>query len=69
MRLPFDADGLLWYLRIRAVPEVEVVTDTGYRRTLRLPHGPALMGLEFDRSAEVAVTLDLADRADTGRRP
>ncbi|MEP6981895.1 MAG: AlkA N-terminal domain-containing protein [Nakamurella sp.] len=64
VRLPFDADGLLWYLRIRAVPEVEVVTETGYRRTLRLPGGPSVLGLDFDASADVAVTLDLTDPAD-----
>jgi AraC family transcriptional regulator of adaptative response / DNA-3-methyladenine glycosylase II len=64
VRLPFDADGLLWYLRIRAVPEVEVVTGSGYRRTLRLPSGPAILGLEFGDSASVAVDLDLTDPAD-----
>lgn len=64
VRLPFDADGLLWYLRIRAVPEVEVVTDTGYRRTLRLPHGPAVLGLDFDGTGCVAVALDLPDARD-----
>ncbi|WP_111767601.1 DNA-3-methyladenine glycosylase family protein [Nakamurella deserti] len=62
VRLPFDADGLLWYLRIRAVPEVEVVTDTGYQRTLRLPHGPAVLGIEFDDSADVQVTGDADPR-------
>ncbi len=58
VRLPFDADGLLWYLRIRAVPEVEVVTDHGYRRTLRLPHGPGVLGLDFDGTDRVGVSFD-----------
>ncbi len=39
-----------------------MVTDTGYRRSLRLPHGPAVLGLEFDDTAEVHVTLDADPR-------
>lgn len=41
-----------------------MVTDTGYRRTLRLPHGPAILSLDFDDTDRIAVALDLTDPAD-----
>ena len=51
-RAPFDAAGLLAFLGARAVGGVEEVDGTTYRRTLRLPRGPA------------TVALDLAGRGD-----
>ncbi len=38
-RAPFDADGLLAFLALRAVPGLEEVRAGAYRRSLRLPHG------------------------------
>lgn len=38
-RAPFDADGLLAFLQLRAVPGLEEVRAGAYRRSLRLPHG------------------------------
>jgi AraC family transcriptional regulator of adaptative response / DNA-3-methyladenine glycosylase II len=38
-RDPLDWQHLLGFLSARAVPGVEEVTHTAYRRTLRLPHG------------------------------
>ena len=37
--LPLDAQGLITFLGLRAVPGVEEVCDGAYRRSLRLPHG------------------------------
>ncbi|HEX8519478.1 MAG TPA: AlkA N-terminal domain-containing protein [Pseudonocardia sp.] len=54
-RAPFDAAGLLAFLAARAVDGVEEVDGTSYRRTLRLPHGPA------------TVVLDLPDAGSTAR--
>lgn len=47
-RPPFDAAGLLAFLAARAVAGVEQVDGGTYRRTLRLPRGPA--------TAELALT-------------
>jgi AraC family transcriptional regulator of adaptative response / DNA-3-methyladenine glycosylase II len=38
-RSPLDADGLIAFLGLRAVPGVEDVQSGAYRRSLRLPHG------------------------------
>ncbi|MCO1657635.1 DNA-3-methyladenine glycosylase 2 family protein [Pseudonocardia humida] len=64
-RTPFDADGLLAFFTARAVAGVEEVTATAYRRTLRLPHGPATVALE-PRTAHVLATLRLGDPRDLG---
>ena len=45
VRQPFDGDGLLAFLGPRAVPGIEEVDGGTYRRTLRLPHGPAVVEL------------------------
>ena len=67
LRLPFrpplDADGMLAFLAARAVPGVEEITDDGYARTLRLPHGPATTRLRLAAS-HVECTLRLTDVRD-----
>ena len=45
VRQPFDGDGLLAFLGPRAVPGIEELVGGTYRRTLRLPHGPAVVEL------------------------
>jgi AraC family transcriptional regulator of adaptative response / DNA-3-methyladenine glycosylase II len=62
-RAPFAAAELLGFLAKRAVPGVEEVTATGYRRSLRLSHGggtaeltPAANGMR------VALDADPRDR-------
>ena len=45
MRLP-PLPPLEAFLAARAVPAVEEVVDGRYRRTVRLPHGPALVGVD-----------------------
>jgi len=47
-RPPFDAAGLLEFLAMRAVDGVEQVDAGTYRRTLRLPRGPATVELALD---------------------
>ncbi|MEU6645766.1 AlkA N-terminal domain-containing protein [Saccharomonospora sp. NPDC046836] len=63
-REPFDAAGLLTFLADRAVPGVED-TAGGYRRTLRLPHGSALVRLT-PAGAHVECELRLTDVRDLG---
>jgi AraC family transcriptional regulator of adaptative response / DNA-3-methyladenine glycosylase II len=64
-RTPFDASGVLDYLTARAVNGVERIDSGGYRRTLRLPHGPALVRvLPHPNHVECVVTLtDVRDLA------
>lgn len=44
-RSPLDAEGLVAFLGLRAVPGVEELRDGGYRRSLRLPHGTGIVEL------------------------
>jgi AraC family transcriptional regulator of adaptative response / DNA-3-methyladenine glycosylase II len=62
-RAPFHAAGVFGFLGERAVPGVEESTATGYRRTLRLPHGPCSLELTPDRG-HVRCLVRLADLRD-----
>jgi AraC family transcriptional regulator, regulatory protein of adaptative response / DNA-3-methyladenine glycosylase II len=44
-RAPLDAEGLVAFLGLRAVPGVEEALDGSYRRSLRLPHGTGIVEL------------------------
>ena len=45
--LPLHAPSLLAFFAARAVPGVEEVDGTTYRRSVRLPHGPGVVALEL----------------------
>lgn len=62
-RAPFAWDALLAFLGARAVPGVEEVVGGVYRRSLSLPHGPAIAELA-DGGDAVRCTLALADPRD-----
>ena len=64
-RDPFAWRELHAFLAARAVPGVEAVDACTYRRTLRLPHGPAIVELVDDGEA-VRCSLALADPRDLG---
>jgi AraC family transcriptional regulator of adaptative response / DNA-3-methyladenine glycosylase II len=64
-REPFAWEPLLAFLASRAVPGVEEVVDGTYRRSLRLPHGPAIAELA-DGGDAVRCTVALADPRDLG---
>jgi AraC family transcriptional regulator of adaptative response / DNA-3-methyladenine glycosylase II len=64
-REPFAWDALLAFLAARAVPGVEEAVGGSFRRSLRLPHGPAVVELSDDGDA-VRATLALADPRDLG---
>jgi AraC family transcriptional regulator of adaptative response / DNA-3-methyladenine glycosylase II len=66
VRQPFDGDALLAFLGRRAVAGIEERTGNAYRRTLRLPHGPAVVELA-PRADHVACRLRLADLRDLTR--
>ena len=56
---------LLAFLGPRAIPGVEEVVGDTYRRSLRLPHGPAIVEVTDDGAA-VRCRLALADPRDLG---
>ena len=70
VRQPFDGDGLLAFLGPRAVPGIEELTGATYRRTLDLPHGPAVIDLTpAPDHVRCAVRLhDLRDLASAVQR-
>ncbi|HEY1619167.1 MAG TPA: Ada metal-binding domain-containing protein, partial [Streptosporangiaceae bacterium] len=67
LRLPFRAplcpDNLFGHLAATAVPYVEEWRDGAYRRTLGLPHGPAVVALR-PAPAHIACQLSLTDLRD-----
>jgi AraC family transcriptional regulator of adaptative response / DNA-3-methyladenine glycosylase II len=62
-RAPFDADGLLAFLGLRAAPGLEELHAGAYRRSLRLPHGGGTVELR-PRDGHVAATYRLDDLRD-----
>jgi AraC family transcriptional regulator, regulatory protein of adaptative response / DNA-3-methyladenine glycosylase II len=62
-RRPFAAASILGHLAARAVPDVEEVLTEGHRRSLRLPHGTAVVDLH-PTGDEVRATLRLDDLRD-----
>jgi AraC family transcriptional regulator of adaptative response / DNA-3-methyladenine glycosylase II len=64
-RAPLDAEGLIAFLGLRAVPGVEEATDGAYRRSLRLPHGTGAVELR-PADGYVQARYWLADLRDLG---
>jgi AraC family transcriptional regulator of adaptative response / DNA-3-methyladenine glycosylase II len=62
-RQPLDAGWLNWFLQGHAVPGIESYEDGTYRRSLRLPHGHAVVGLRIE-DGYVEATLGLKDMRD-----
>jgi len=62
-RPPLDADGLIGYLVLRAVPGVEEVCDGAYRRSLRLPRGAGTVEL-LPAAGHVQASFRLDDLRD-----
>lgn len=63
LREPFAFAGVFGHLAATAVPGCEEVRDGAFRRTLRLPHGPGVVGLSPYRD-HVACVLALSDLRD-----
>ncbi len=62
-RPPLDWRTLLGWLRTRAVPGVAEVTGDAFRRTLRLPHGAAIVSLA-PVDGHIKCTLKLESMSD-----
>jgi AraC family transcriptional regulator of adaptative response / DNA-3-methyladenine glycosylase II len=63
LRQPFDAQAMLDFLRAHAVPGVEEVLGSHYRRTLRLPRGWGVVDLDVQRTG-VTASVHVADLRD-----
>ena len=63
LRTPFHPDNLFGHLVVTAVPGVEEWRDGAYRRTMRLPHGQAVVSLR-PLPDHVACQLALTDMRD-----
>jgi AraC family transcriptional regulator, regulatory protein of adaptative response / DNA-3-methyladenine glycosylase II len=64
-RAPLDADGLIAYLGLRAVPGIEEVDGGVYRRSLRMPHGTGVVEL-WPADGHVRARFHLEDLRDLG---
>src|SRR5262245_61405316 len=62
-RSPFDGDAVVEFLAARAVPGIEEVVGTTYRRTLRLTHGAGVAELT-PQPDHVRAVLKLEDLRD-----
>jgi AraC family transcriptional regulator, regulatory protein of adaptative response / DNA-3-methyladenine glycosylase II len=63
-RAPFDATGVFAWLAMRALPGVELAGADAYRRALRLPGGPALVGFAANGD-DSAPAIDVEARLST----
>jgi AraC family transcriptional regulator of adaptative response / DNA-3-methyladenine glycosylase II len=62
-RRPLTPDNLFGHLAATAVPGVEEIVGSTYRRTLRLAHGPGVVALT-PTPDHIACRVDLVDVAD-----
>jgi AraC family transcriptional regulator, regulatory protein of adaptative response / DNA-3-methyladenine glycosylase II len=69
-RTPLDADGLLSFLAQRAIPGVEEVAGSRYRRSLALARRPAVVELTIEPESVTLALLagDPRDAAEAARR-
>ncbi|HEY7403510.1 MAG TPA: AlkA N-terminal domain-containing protein [Candidatus Angelobacter sp.] len=64
VQLPFDWEALLAFLRARATPDVEKVTDTAYERTIESLGRPKTLRVTYDR-AGARLRLEISSRVNT----
>lgn len=64
VREPFAWASLLGFLSVRAVPGIEAFGADFYERSLRLPHGPAVLRLGGHGDGHVVCRFTLADARD-----
>jgi DNA-3-methyladenine glycosylase II len=66
VQTPFDWQSLLAFLRARATPGVETVTDSDYSRTIADGSAPQTLSVRFDQ-AVAALKVSYSGKADMGR--
>ncbi len=71
MQLPFDWQSLIAFLRLRATPGVETVTDSSYARTCRTRAAPQTVSVRYENAKarlHVEHSGDAGDRANLEER-
>ncbi len=63
VRTPFDWESLLAFMRLRATPGVETVTDSAYTRTITDGADPQTLSVTYDA---ISATLQIAYSGDPG---
>lgn len=63
-RAPYNRDQVLAWLGSHAIPGVEACRGTRYARSLRLPHGPAVVLLDLEPGTHVEASFWLSSLAD-----
>jgi len=66
VQTPFDWQSLLAFLRVRATPGVETVTDSDYSRTIADGSEPQTLSVCFDQTI-AALKVSYSGKADTRR--
>src|SRR5262245_7923506 len=66
VQTPFDWQSLLAFLRVRATPGVETVTDSDYSRTIADGSGLQTLSVRFDQTA-AALRVAYSGKADMRR--
>src|ERR1700732_199687 len=65
VRMPFDWESLLAFMRLRATPGVETVTDSAYTRTITDGTEPQTLFVTYDATS---ATLQISYSGDAGAR-
>lgn len=65
VRQPFDWNSLLAFLRLRATPGVEIVTDSAYSRTIADADAPQTLSVAYDPTSAI---LQITYSGDPGAR-
>jgi 3-methyladenine DNA glycosylase/8-oxoguanine DNA glycosylase len=66
VQMPFDWESLLAFMRVRATPGVETVTERVYARTITDAAGPQTLSVTYDRasaSLQIAYSGNAAEKA------
>ncbi|WIY82915.1 AlkA N-terminal domain-containing protein [Propionimicrobium sp. PCR01-08-3] len=66
VREPFDAAGLFGWMAARALPGIEVASQTGYARTLQLPGGVTWFELREDVPGRIRLRARVTELSDLG---
>src|ERR1041385_6430219 len=65
VQMPFDWESLLAFMRVRATPGVETVTERAYTRTITDGVGPQTLSVTYDPAG---ACLRIAYSGDAGQR-
>ena len=65
VQLPFNWEYLLAFLRLRATPGVEMVTNSSYARTIKGESGPQIFSVAYDQTT-TSLQVSYSENTNTG---